>query len=65
MRKMSNPIVEQKRKNKIFNSTWLKTYKGFEDCSKEDAEKIVEQLLALANIVCDHVQKGSGDEHTI
>ncbi|MDC6390406.1 hypothetical protein PP182_17075 [Maribacter sp. PR1] len=62
---MSNAIIELKQKNRTFNSTWLKTYKGFEDCSKEDAEKIVEQLLALANIVCDHVQKGSGDEHTI
>ena len=62
---MSNAIIELKHKNRTFNITWLKTYKGFEDCSKEDAEKIVEQLLALANIVCDHVQKGSGDEHTI
>jgi len=56
---MSNSIFEPKQKNKIFNSTWLKTYKGFEDYSEEDAEKIVEQLQALANIVCDHVQKGS------
>ena len=56
---MSNSILEPKQKNKIFNSTWLQTYKGFEDYSEEDAEKIVEQLQALANIVCDHVQKGS------
>jgi hypothetical protein len=54
---MSNSTVEPKQKNKLFNSTWLRTDKGFEDCPEEDAEKIVEQLLALANIVCDHVQK--------
>jgi hypothetical protein len=59
---MSNLIVEPKQKNRIFNSTWLRTYQGFEDCSEEDAERIVEQLLALANIVCDHVQKGSKNE---
>lgn len=56
---MSNSIIELKRKNKIFNSAWLKTYKGFEDYPEEDAEKIIEQLQKLANIVCDHVQKVS------
>ncbi|GMN07367.1 hypothetical protein MTsPCn5_27560 [Croceitalea sp. MTPC5] len=59
---MSNSILEPKQKNKKFNSVWLKTYEGFEDYSEEDAERIVEQLLALANIVCDHVQKVSKDE---
>jgi len=56
---MSNSIVELKRKHKIFNSTWLKTYKGFEEYSEEDAERIVAQLQKLANIVCNHVQKES------
>ncbi|MDC6390644.1 hypothetical protein PP182_18300 [Maribacter sp. PR1] len=56
---MSNPTIELKQKKRTFNSTWLKTYEGFEDYTKEDAEKIVEQLQQLANIVCDHVQKGS------
>ncbi|WP_318311582.1 MULTISPECIES: hypothetical protein [Flagellimonas] len=56
---MSNPIIELKRKNRTFNSTWLKTYKGFEDYTEEDAEKIVEQLRELADIVCRHVQKGN------
>jgi len=59
---MSNSTVEPKQKNKIFNSTWLRTFQGFEDCPEEDAERIVEQLLALANIVCGHVQKGSKNE---
>jgi len=54
---MSNSIVELKQKNKIFNSAWLRTYEGFEDYSEEDAEKTVEQLQEIANIVCDHVQK--------
>lgn len=56
---MLNSIIELKRKNKVFNSTWLKTYKGFEEYSEEDAERIVAQLQKLANIVCDHVQKES------
>lgn len=56
---MSNSILELKQKNKIFNSAWLKTYEGFEDYSEEDAEKTVEQLRSIANIVCDHVQKAS------
>jgi HEPN domain-containing protein len=56
---MSKPIIELKQKNRTFNSTWLKTYEGFEDYTEEDAEKIVEQLQKLANIVCDHVQKTS------
>jgi len=56
---MLNSILEPKQKNKKFNSEWLKTYEGFENYLEEDAEKIVEQLQALANIVCDHVQKGS------
>ncbi|MFS4469631.1 hypothetical protein [Maribacter sp. 2210JD10-5] len=56
---MLNSILELKQKNKIFNSTWLRTYEDFEDYSEEDAEKTVEQLQAIANIVCDHVQKES------
>jgi hypothetical protein len=56
---MSNPTIELKQKKRTFNSTWLKTYEGFEDYTEEHAEKIVEQLQQLANIVCDHVQKGS------
>ncbi|RYC51045.1 hypothetical protein DN53_15530 [Flagellimonas olearia] len=62
---MSNPIIELKRKNRTFNSTWLRTYKGFEDCPEEEAEKIVEQLRELANIVCGHVQKGSINERSV
>ncbi|WP_183114835.1 hypothetical protein [Flagellimonas pelagia] len=56
---MSNSIIEPRQKNRTFNSTWLKTYKGFEDCPEEEAERIVEQLRKLANIVCRHVQKGN------
>jgi len=56
---MSNPIIELKRKNRTFNSTWLKTYKGFENYSEEEAKKVVEQLRELAGIVCRHVQKGN------
>ena len=56
---MSNPIIELKRKNRTFNSTWLRTYKGFEDCPEKEAKKIVEQLRELANIVCRHIQKGN------
>ncbi|WP_168796424.1 hypothetical protein [Flagellimonas onchidii] len=55
---MSNTIIELRQKNRTFNSTWLRTYEGFEDCSEEDAERIVAQLQELANIVCEHVQKG-------
>ena len=54
---MSNSIIEPRQKNRTFNSTWLKTYKGFEDCSEEEAKKIVEQLRELADIVCRHVQR--------
>lgn len=56
---MSNTIIEQRQKNRTFNSTWLKTFKGFEDYSEEEAEKILEQLRELTNIVCRHVQKGN------
>jgi len=56
---MSNQIIELKRKNRTFNNTWLKTYKGFEDCPEEEAKKVVEQLRELADIVCRHVQKGN------
>ena len=56
---MSNTIIEQRQKNRTFNSTWLKTYKGFEDCPEEEAKKVVEQLRELADIVCRHVQKGN------
>jgi len=56
---MSNSITELKQKNGTFDSTWLKTYNGFEDYTEEDAEKTVEQLRQLANIVCGHVQKTS------
>jgi hypothetical protein len=56
---MSNPTIELKQKKRTFNSTWIKTYEGFEDYTEEEAEKIVEKLQQLANIVCDHVQKGS------
>jgi hypothetical protein len=56
---MSNTIIEPRQKSRTFNSTWLKTYKGFEDYSEEEAEKILEQLRELANIVCRHVQKGN------
>ncbi|WP_157517949.1 hypothetical protein [Flagellimonas lutaonensis] len=54
---MSNPIIELKQKKRTFNSTWLKTYKGFEGYSEEEAENIIEQLQKLADIVCNHVQK--------
>ncbi|MEM8926737.1 MAG: hypothetical protein AAGC45_00930 [Bacteroidota bacterium] len=56
---MSNPTIELKQKKRTFNSTWLKSYEGFEGYSEEDAEEIVKQLQKLANIVCDHVQKTS------
>jgi heme-binding NEAT domain protein len=56
---MSNTIIEQRQKNRTFNSTWLKTFKGFEDYSEKEAEKILEQLRELTNIVCRHVQKGN------
>ena len=56
---MSNTIIEQRQKNRTFNSTWLKTFIGFEDYSEEEAEKILEQLRELADIVCRHVQKGN------
>ncbi|MAU17233.1 MULTISPECIES: hypothetical protein [Flagellimonas] len=62
---MSNPIIELKRKNRTFNSTWLKTYNGFEDCEEEEAKKIVEQLRELADIVCGHVQKGNIKERSV
>jgi NADPH-dependent 7-cyano-7-deazaguanine reductase QueF len=54
---MSNSVFGPKRKNGTFNSTWLKTYKGFEEYSEEEAERILEQLRELANIVCRHAQK--------
>jgi hypothetical protein len=54
---MSNTIIEPRQKNRTFNNIWLKTYEGFEDYTEEEAEKILEQLQELANIVCDHVQK--------
>ncbi|WP_165776551.1 hypothetical protein [Maribacter sp. 4G9] len=54
---MSNSVLEPKQKKGTFNSTWLKTFNGFEDYSEEEAERILEQLRELANIVCRHVQK--------
>ncbi|WP_180272345.1 hypothetical protein [Maribacter sp. 4U21] len=54
---MSKVLIEPKQKNGTFNSTWLKTFKGFEDYSEEEAERILDQLRELANIVCCHVQK--------
>ncbi|MDC6405040.1 hypothetical protein [Maribacter flavus] len=54
---MSNSVFGPKRKKGTCNSTWLKTFNGFEEYSEEEAERILEQLGELANIVCRHVQK--------
>ncbi|MEL6304529.1 MAG: hypothetical protein AAGL29_15765 [Bacteroidota bacterium] len=54
---MSNPTIELKQNKRTFNSTWLKTFKGFEGCSEAEAENIIGQLQKLAEIVCEHVQK--------
>ncbi|MEL6975875.1 MAG: hypothetical protein AAGL29_10835 [Bacteroidota bacterium] len=54
---MSNPTIQLKQNKRTFNSTWLKTFKGFEGYSEEEAENIIQELQKLANIVCEHVQK--------
>ncbi|MEA1786781.1 hypothetical protein U1E44_11810 [Arenibacter sp. GZD96] len=59
---MSNSVFGPKRKKGTFNSTWLKTFNGFEEYSEEEAERTLEQLQKLANIVCRHVQQGSVKE---
>ena len=56
-REMLDPIIKLKQKKRTFNSTWLKTYQGFEGYSEEEAEDHVEQLQKLAEIVSAHVQK--------
>lgn len=46
---------EQKVKEEKYNTEWLKSFDGFEDYSKEEAEEELGSLKQLAQIVCQHL----------
>jgi len=35
-----------------YNAKWLKKYKGFENLSKEKAEKLVESMIEMSMLLC-------------
>tara|TARA_Y100001963_G_C6738356_1_gene427576 strand:+ start:220 stop:393 length:174 start_codon:yes stop_codon:yes gene_type:complete len=49
-----NAVEQQEKKNK-FNAKWLKTFKGFEDYSEEQAIEELASLKNLAEILCQHL----------
>ncbi len=46
---------EQKVKEEKYNTEWLKSFDGFEDYSKEEAEEELGSLKQLTQIVCQHL----------
>lgn len=53
---MSKTIaVKQKVKEEKYDDEWLKSFVGFEDYSKEEAEDELDSLKQLAQIVCQHI----------
>lgn len=57
---MSKAIaVKQQVEEQKYNEEWLKSYKGFENYSKEELEKTIQQLEMLADVVCIHFMNTS------
>lgn len=46
---------KQSEENKKYNEEWLKTFKGFENYSKEQAEKELNSLIEFAEILCQQL----------
>lgn len=47
--------IEQEKKEEKYNTEWLKSFEGFKDYSKEEAEDELDSLKQLAQIVCQHL----------
>ncbi|MCH3884572.1 hypothetical protein [Tenacibaculum aquimarinum] len=52
---LESVALEQETKEEKYNSEWLKSFEGFEEYSKEEAEKELDSLKQLAQIVCQHL----------
>ena len=52
---LESVAVEQEAKEEKFNIEWLRSFEGFEDYSKEEAEDELDSLKQLAQIVCQHL----------
>jgi len=52
-------IVETKNNNKVYDSEWLKSYKGFGECTEEEVIETIKTLKELAKIVCTHLMNTS------
>lgn len=51
---LESVALEQETKEEKYNSEWLKSFEGFEEYSKEEAEEELDSLKQLAQIVCQH-----------
>jgi len=57
---MSEAIaVKQQVEEQKYNEEWLKSFKGFENYSKEESKRIIKQLEMLAEVVCMHFMNTS------